>query len=70
MLVSFGTESIRELPSGTTMTNSAFRDIAKSAFCEVMLNRKSAGGIIVAVLFVSGQRVFIASPAHGNGLAN
>ena len=59
----------RQLPSGTTMTNRALRDIARSAFHEVMLKKKGAGGTVVAALFVPGQGVFIGSPAHGNGPA-
>ncbi|KAJ8116086.1 hypothetical protein OPT61_g2414 [Boeremia exigua] len=57
-----------KLPSGTTMTNKALRDIAKAAYDEVMLAKKT-GGLVVAALFVPEQGVFIGSPAHGSGPA-
>lgn len=59
----------RQLPSGTTMTNRALREIARSAFRDVMSKKKGGGGTVVAALFVPGQGVFIGSPAHGNGPA-
>jgi hypothetical protein len=58
-----------KLPTGSTMTNSALRAIAKSAYDEVMSKKKGAGGTVVAALYVPGQGVFLGTPAHGTGPA-
>ncbi|KAF9699263.1 hypothetical protein EKO04_002870 [Ascochyta lentis] len=57
-----------KISSSTTMTNKALRDIAKAAYAEVMLKKKT-GGLVIAALFVPGHGVFIGSPAHGSGPA-